>query len=231
MQTPAKAEFRCWSQHWTCCGQSTRRTAQMVVVCRIHSPSTTRSPLLRSSPQSADSSNQLMFNYSPTKQHLAKWSPTKRELSMWTAGASIVCHVVQTERCATASDCTLTWLYIILLVLLHWLTLLERDCFCWIDLTTLLEWVHDIDFYCAELWIHSYCSHTSLMRVFTEWMAFTSLSQIQKMRKMGKKTMRKVGGTACFMKSFGRRGMLQMYMGKWAEKVNFTYLITVYWPC
>jgi len=78
---------------------------------------------------------------------------------MWTAGASIVCHVVQTER------------------------------------------------------------HTSLMRVFTEWMAFTSLSQIQKMRKMGKKTMRKVGGMACFMKSFGRRGMLQMYMGKWAEKV------------
>ena len=43
---------------------------------------------------------------------------------------------------------------------------------------------------------------------------------------MGKKTMRKVGGMACFMKSFGRRGMLQMYMGKWAEKVNFTFLIT-----
>ena len=39
-------------------------------------------------------------------------------------------------------------------------------------------------------------TQTSVMRMFTEWMAFTSLSQIQKMRKMGKKTMVKVGGMA-----------------------------------
>lgn len=59
-----------------------------------------------------------------------------------------------------------------------------------------------------------------MMRMFTEWMAYTSLSQIQKMRKMGKKTMVKVGGgMGFFMKSFGRRGMLEMYMNKWVEKV------------
>jgi len=63
-------------------------------------------------------------------------------------------------------------------------------------------------------------TQTSVMRMFTEWMAFTSLSQIQKMRKMGKKTMVKVGGMAgVSMTLFGKRGMLQMYMSKWVEKV------------